>query len=199
MAEKSPSNTKSLFDSLARLYHQGHLLLMDADKYLGDEGWAPLHTYGIAELSYSLNSPHKWFARWAMRFYSPSTIEGDEPQIDRLLFVSIHFASDAKTGLESTVNEPLVCAGRLLYKRPMTQKEAEGSFNYWMCKYWFIGKPHPVLKGWRKTGQSQWHENLAGSESFAVQLYDITSTEKLRKMVLVPLLTYGKSNKTPKK
>jgi hypothetical protein len=57
-----------------------------------------------------------------------------------------------------------------------------------MCKYWFVGKPHDTLKGWRKTGQSQWYENLKGSETFTVPLYQITSSEKLKELVIDPLL-----------
>jgi hypothetical protein len=44
------------------------------------------------------------------------------------------------------------------------------------------------LEGWRKTGQSQWYENLKGSETLAVPLYQITSSEKLKELVIDPLL-----------
>jgi len=54
--------------------------------------------------------------------------------------------------------------------------------------HWFIGKPHDTLEGWRKTGQSQWYENLEGSETFTVPLYQITSSEKLKELVIDPLL-----------
>ena len=57
-----------------------------------------------------------------------------------------------------------------------------------MCKYWFVGRPHDTLKDWRKTGQSQWYENLKGSETFTVPLYQITSSEKLKRLVIDPLL-----------
>lgn len=187
--------TKELFDNLQKLYRQGHLLLMDADKFMGDEGWVPMHTNGIAELSYSINSPHKWFARWAMRFYMPSGIEEEEERIDHILFVSIHFASDIKTGLQTEVDDPLVCAGRLIYGTPMTPKEAAKSYDYWMCKYWFIGKPHDALKDWRKTGQSQWVEKLEGSESFTVPLYNIASSEQLKELVIDPLLAVQEKEK----
>lgn len=187
--------TRELFDNLQKLYRQGQLLLMDADKFMGEEGWVPMHTYGIAELSYSINSPHKWFARWAMRFYMPSGIEEEEARVDRILFISIHFASDIKTGLQTEVNDPLVCAGRLIYDTPMTPKEATKNYGYWMCKYWFIAEPRDTLKGWRKTGQSQWFENLKGSETFAVPLYEITSSEKLKELVIDPLLAVQEKKK----
>jgi hypothetical protein len=179
--------TRELFDNLQKLYKQAHLLLLDADKYMGEEGWAPMHTYGIAELSYSINSPHKWFARWAMRFYMPSGIEEEESRVDRILFVSIHFASDIKTGLQTDVDDPLVCAGRLIYGTPMTPKEAVSNYAYWMCKYWFIAQPRDTLKGWRKTGQSHSFDNLKGCETFAVPLYEITSSEKLKALVIDPI------------
>jgi hypothetical protein len=75
-----------------------------------------------------------------------------------------------------------------MYEKPMTVKEAANNYDYWMCKYWFIGKPHNTLKGWRATGQSRWSPNMKGSESFIVPLYDVTSSEKLKKLVVDPLL-----------
>jgi hypothetical protein len=188
MIETKRSPTKALFESLAKLYKQGQLLLMESDRLMGERGWTARHTNAIAELSYSMNAPQRWFARWAMRFYTPAATEAKELLIDRFMFISIHFASDVGSSLETSVDEPLVCAGRLLYEKPMTDKEAGQTYDYWMCKYWFIGKPHDTLEGWRMTGQSQWYENLKGSETFAVPLYDITSSEKLKELVIDPLL-----------
>ncbi len=188
MTETKGSSTKVLFDSLTKLYKQGQLLLTDTDRLMGERGWEPRHTSAPAELSNSLNSPERWYARWTIRFYMRTVPEGEESTIDRLLFVSIHFAPDINTTLKTNVDDPIVCAGRLLYEKPMTVKEAGQTYDYWMCKYWFIGKPHDTLKGWRKTGQSRWYENLRGSESFTVPLYDITSSEKLKELVIDPLL-----------
>ena len=114
--------------------------------------------------------------------------ENAQQNIRHILFLSIHFASDTNTDLETSVEDPLVCTGRLIYKKPMTAKEADNAFDYWMCKYWFLGKPHETLEGWRKTGQSRVYENLKGSESFAVPLYAIISSEKLKELVIDPLL-----------
>ena len=188
MTETKRSATKALFDSLAKLYKQGQLLLMDSDRLMGERGWTPRHNNAIAELSYSMNTPQRWFARWAMRFYTPTAIETEEQLIDRMLFVSIHFASDVGSSMETSVDDPLICAGRLIYEKPMTEKEAGQTYDYWMCKYWFVGKTHDKLEGWRKTGQSQWYENLKGSETFVVPLYQITSSEKLKELVIDPLL-----------
>jgi hypothetical protein len=188
MTETKGSSTKALFDSLTKLYKQGQLLLMDADCLMGERGWEPRGTTAPAEFSYSLSLPERWYARWAARFYMRTVPEGEDSTIDRLLFVSIHFASDINTTLKTNVDDPIVCAGRLLYEKPMTVKAAGQTYDYWMCKYWFIGKPHDTLKGWRKTGQSRWYENLKGSESFIVPLYDITSREKLKELVIDPLL-----------
>ena len=195
MTNTKRSPTKTLFDSLAKLYKQGQLLLMDSDRLMGDRGWAPMHNTALAELSYSMNAPQRWFARWAMRFYVSAMTEGKELLIDRILFISIQFASDVGTGLETNVDDPLVCAGRLIYEKPMTLKEANETYDYWMCKYWFIGKPHDSLEGWRKTGQSRWYENLKGSETFAVPLYDITSSDKLKELVINPLLAATEKEK----
>jgi hypothetical protein len=188
MREARKSPTRTLFDSLAKLYKQGQLLLLDSDRLMGERGWTPRHNNAIAELSYSMNAPQRWYARWAMRFYTPVSTEAEEATIDHMLFVSIHFASDIGSGLETSVDEPLICAGQLIYEKPMTYKEAGETFNYWMCKYWFIGKPHDTLEGWRKGGQSRWYENLKGNETFAVPLYNITSSEKLKELVIDPLL-----------
>ena len=188
MTETMRSPTRGLFESLTKLYKQGQLLLMDSDRLMGERGWIPRHSNAIAELSYSMSAPQRWFARWAMRFYTPAVADAQEQLIDRILFVSIHFASDVGSSMETSVDDPLVCAGRLIYEKPMTDKEADQTYDYWMCKYWFIGKPQDTLEGWRKTGQSQWYENLNGSETFAVPLYQITSSEKLKELVIDPLL-----------
>jgi len=184
MTENKRSPTRALFESLAKLYKQGQLLLMDSDRLMGEEGWTPMHNTAVAGLSNSMNSPQRWSARWAMRFYAPASTEEKELLIDRILFISIHFSSDVNTGLETSVDEPFICAGRLIYEKPMTLKEADQTYDYWMCKYWFVGKPHDTLKGWRKTGQSRWYENLKGSETFDVPLYDIVSSEKLKELVI---------------
>jgi hypothetical protein len=188
MTETMGSPTRALFDSLARLYKQTQLLLMDSDRLMGERGWEPMHSTATAGLSYSLNSPERWYPRWLIRFYRPTTTKEDEPGINRILFISVQIASDVDTTLPTDVDEPLVCAGRLIYEKLMTLKEANDSYDYWMCKYWFIGKRHEKLEGWRTTGQSRWYENLKGSESFVVPLYDITSSEKLGELVINPLL-----------
>jgi len=188
MIENKRSATKALFESLAKLYKQGQLLLMDSDRLMRERGWTPGHSNAIAELSNSIDVPQRWFARWAMRFYTPAVTEVQEQLIDRILFVSIHFASDVGSSMESSVDDPLVCAGRLIYEKPMTEKEAGQTYDYWMCKYWFVGKPHDTLEGWNKTGQSRWYKNLKGSETFVVPLYQITSSEKLKELVIDPLL-----------
>ena len=188
MIETIGSPTKALFEALVKLYKQGQLFLMDSDRLMGERGWTPRHNNAVAELSYSMNAPQRWFARWAMRFYTPAVTEATEQLVDRMLFVSIHFASDLGTSMETNVDDPIVCAGRLIYEKPMTEKEAGQTFDYWMCKYWFVGIPHVILKGWRKTGQSRWYENLKGSETFTVPLYQIISSEKLKDLVIAPLL-----------
>lgn len=184
MTETKGSSTKVLFDSLTKLYKQGQMLLMDADRLLDERGWEPMHTSAPAGLSNSLNSPERWYARWATRFYRPRVSEEEENSIDRLLFVSIHFTADYDT----TLDAPVVSAGRLIYGVPMTMKEADQSYDYWMCKYWFYGQPHETLEGWHQTGQSRWKENLKGSETFIVPLYDITSSEELEKLVINRLI-----------
>lgn len=185
MATSEQKPTKALFEALVKLYKQGQLLLLDADRIMGERGWTPMTSTILSGLSYALHHPERWYLRWATRFYLPETPEGEKAAITRLPFVSIHFASDHDTKVE----EPLVSAGWLLYHKPMEVKEAEHSWDYWMCKYYFLGNPHPDIKGWHGTGQSQWKENLKGSETFVVPLYDIASSEKLEELVLQPLLS----------
>ena len=195
MNDTQNSPIKNLFDSLLRLYKQAQLLLMDGDRLMGERGWKSMHNNAPAEFSNSLVSPHRWFARWIQRFYMPATIEGEESFIDRILFISIHFASDIETGLQTNVDEPLIVAGRLIYEEPMTLKKADKNYEYWMCKYWFIGTEHDTLKGWRKTGQSQKIKTVKGSETFSVPLYNITSSEKLKELVTEPLLAVQEKEK----
>ena len=188
MMTTKQSPTRALFDSLAKLYKQGQLLLMDADRLMGEYAWEPMYTTGPSSFSYSLNAPERWYARWAVRFYIPANLEKEEPTINRIIFVSIHFASDLEANLPTSVDEPCVSAGRLLYEEPMIFRIADQSVDYYMCKYWFFGEPHSTLKGWRKTGQSKFCENLKGSETFIVSLYDITSSEDLKELVIEPLI-----------
>jgi hypothetical protein len=57
MNETSKTPPRALFESLAKLYKQGQLLLMDTDRLMGERGWTPRHNNAIAELSYSMNAP----------------------------------------------------------------------------------------------------------------------------------------------
>lgn len=186
MTETKESPTKALFDSLAKLYKQGQLLLMDADRLVGGHGWEPTNTMAPYEFSYSLNSPEKWYARYVARYYVPTVSDEADEYINQIIFVSIQFASDHDTEVE----EPIVASGRLIYRHPMNLKTAKKSYHNWMCKYWFYNKQgHNTLKGWRQGGQSRFFQNLAGNETFTVPLYDVTSSEKLKELVIEPLLT----------
>lgn len=181
MANIQEDLTRTMFDCLARLYKQSQMLLLDADRLMGERDWQPMDTTGPAGLSNSLNSPSRWYARWATRFYMPTVAEGQDVSIDKLLFISIHFASDT----DNKVNEPLVSAGRLIYSKPMNRKALDSGYSYWMCKYWFWGKPHLKLDGWRQTsGPSRYNANLKATETFAEPLYNITSSEKLEQLVI---------------
>lgn len=195
MDDTRNSPTKALFDTILRLYRQGQLLLMDSDRLMGERDWKSMHNNAPAEFSNSLDSPHRWLARWVQRFYRPATIEGEDSLMDRILFISIHFASDVNTGLKTSIDEPLIVAGRLIYGEPMTLKKADKNYEYWMCKYWFIGTEHDTLKGWRKTGQSQKIKTVKGSETFSVPLYNITSSDKLKELVVEPLLAVQEKEK----
>ena len=195
MADNKRTPTRILFENLTMLYKQSQLLLMDADRLLGERGWEPTNTTAPSGFSYSLNAPERWYARWAVRFYAPATLESIESTIDQILFVSIHFASDQKASLSTDIDEPMISAGRLKYKKPMTAKTASKNYDYYMCKYWFLGKPHPELTNWRQTVGSKFSENLEGSETFVVPLYDVTSSEKLKELVIDPLLKVVESQK----
>lgn len=194
MVESELTPTKAMFDSLARLYKQGQLLLLDADRIMGDNGWETKTTTVFEGLSYSLSSPDKWYVRWAGRFYFPVKSEEKEPVVQRIPFISVHFAADHDTKLD----EPLASAGWLLYSKTMELKEAQKSYNYWMCKYWFWSERHDKLENWRKSGPSRWQKNLKGTETFAIPLYDIKSSEKLEKLVVDRLLgRYQAANDNP--
>lgn len=184
MAETQASRTRTLFECLNALYKQGQLLLMDADRLMGERGWKPMHNNAPALLSYTLNMPERWYARWVQRFYMPATSDKEEPSIDRILFVSIHFTSDTDT----TVDQPVVVAGRIFYEQPMNEKTVQKHYDYYMCKYWHWGQPHPTLEGWRQTTGSKYSKNLKGSETFAVPLYDIVSSEELERLVVQGLV-----------
>lgn len=63
MTKTQDNPTKALFDCLSKLYKQGQLLLMDADRLMGEQDWEPMHTTAPAGFSNSLNSPERWYAR----------------------------------------------------------------------------------------------------------------------------------------
>jgi hypothetical protein len=184
MSQIESSPTRAMFESLAKLYKQGQLLLLDADRIMGENGWETKTTTIFEGLSYSLSSPDKWYIRWAGRFYFPVKSEEEEPKVQRIPFISAHFAADHDTKLD----EPVASAGWLHYHNRMNLKEAQKSCEYWMCKYWFWGEPHDSWTNWRKTGTSKNQKNLKGTETFIVPLYSITSQEKLRELVVDPLL-----------
>lgn len=185
MADSNMKPTQVLFEALVKLYRQGQLLLLDADRIMGENGWTPTTSTILSGLSYAIGHPERWYLRWATRFYLPEVNEGEKVEILRIPFISIHFTSDHDT----TVDEPLVSAGWLLYTKAMEIKEAQRSYDYWMCKYWFFGESHDSLDNWRKTGQSQMKANLKGTETFVVPLFDIASSEKLEELVIKPLLS----------
>jgi hypothetical protein len=185
MSQVELSPTRAMFDSLTRLYKQGQLLLLDADLMMGENGWETKTTTIFEGLSYSLSSPDKWYIRWAGRFYFPVKSEEDEPKVQRIPFVSVHFTADHDTKLD----EPVASAGWLCYQNLMTLKEAQKSYEYWMCKYWFWGEPHDSWENWRKTGPSKYQRNLLSTETFIVPLYSITSREKLQEFIVSPLLS----------
>jgi hypothetical protein len=150
-----------------------------------EKGWEATLNSGPMELSNLLNSPGRWYARWAARFYLPTEIDGEEVGVDRIHFVSIHFASDHDTD----VDEPVVAAGRLMYTDPMSSKTARASYAYWMCKYWYRFPELETMRGWHGwTGQGRFSPNMKGAASFAVPLYHVTSSEILERLVITPLL-----------
>lgn len=184
MANAESTPTKAMFNALSNLYKQGQLLLLDADRIMGEHGWETKTTTVFQGLSYSLNSPDKWYVRWAGRFYYPVKSQETEPLVQRIPFISVHFAADHDTKLD----EPVASAGWLHYSNPMTVEQAQTSQQYWMCKYWFYGEPKGKSDEWRKTGQSKEQKNLKGTDTFAIPLYSINSRDSLEKLVVDPLL-----------
>ena len=184
MTDTPENPTSTLFACLNALYKQGQLLLMDADRLMGERGWKPTHNMAPALLSYSLNMPERWYARWIQRFYILAASDNEKADIDRILFVSIHFTSDGNY----TVDEPVVAVGRIFYEQPMTEKSIQKHYDYYMCKYWHWGQPHDTLERWRQTTGSKYSKNLKGSETFAVPLYDIVSSVELERLVIDRLL-----------
>lgn len=185
MIENKRSPTKALFETLKKLYKQGQLLLLDSDRLMSERGWECMHTTAPAEFSNSLNFPERWYTRWACRFYRPK----EENKTSELLFISIHFASDQDTD----VDEPAVSAGRLLYEKSV----ADPGYEYWMCKSCFWGERHEALQDWQCWDKPGYIKNLRRIETFRVPLYTITSSEKLKELVVDPLLAVqGKEKAT---
>lgn len=182
--ETRASPTKSLFVTLKSLYVQAQQLLLDSDRLMGEQDWQPIDIYAPREFSYSLNSPERWFARWAVRFYEPPSESGDD-LVKELKFVSVHFASDQDTEVE----EPLLVAGMLIFQSALPRKIAQESYNYWFCKSWFwdVGKTERTERTvgkWHQWNPSKFVPAANCLKSFAVSLYEIKSSEKLKELVI---------------
>jgi len=80
MTDTNATYTKILFESLVKLYKQGQLLLLDADRIMGEKGRTPITTTILSGLSYALGYPERWYLRWATRFYLPTIPEGEKPR-----------------------------------------------------------------------------------------------------------------------
>ncbi|MDP3061941.1 MAG: hypothetical protein Q8O40_01825 [Chloroflexota bacterium] len=189
--DKGDSPTKQLFDSLRRLYQQAQLLLLDSDRLMGGKGWEPMNSQAPAEFSYSVNTPHKWFARYAARFYLPQPATGEGaaiPSVRCIPFVSTHFASDDDT----EVDEPMVSAGYLLFIEKLTPEQARRSFGsgYWICKSGFWGKAILDQEGLRQWEHpAKWIQHSQCTRTFRVPLYNITSSEALKGLVIDRLVS----------
>jgi hypothetical protein len=57
-----------------------------------------------------------------------------------------------------------------------------------MCKSYFYGERHETLDGWQCWDEPGYSKDLKRIETFKVPLYTITSAEKLKELVIDPLL-----------
>lgn len=190
--EAKASPTKALFDSLRQLFRQTGQLLMDSDRVMGERGWEPTVSNVTAEYSMLPSLSDRWFPRWAFRFYAPSKPEDEShDMIDSLKLVSVHFTSDRDT----EVDEPLLVAGYIKYRVPLKRKQAlQGyqSYGYWLCKSWFYGSGEEALGTWRTYVPEKFYKDIIEAvTTFALPLYDITSSEILEQRVINRLFDNG--------
>ncbi|MDO8530568.1 MAG: hypothetical protein Q7T26_00125 [Dehalococcoidia bacterium] len=175
------SPTKSLFVTLKSLYVQAQQLLLDSDRLMDEQGWQSVNTYAPQGFSYLLNAPERWFARWAVRFYEPPSVSGDD-LVKELKFVSVHFASDQDTEVE----DPLLVAGMHVFQSAMPRERARESYEYWLCKSWFWdwGKTERTVGTWHQWNPSKPVPAANCVKSFAVPLYEIKSSKELKELVI---------------
>lgn len=187
--EAKTSPTKALFDSLRQLYSQSSQLLLDCDRLMGERGWESASNTNnmTAGLSGLPTLTDKWFPRYAFRYYILSQQEGEsENLIDTLKFVSTHFTSSGHT----QINEPLLVAGNIKYCTPFKRKQVLANTNYkvyayWFCHSWFWGKSGKSYEVWYAHEPEKHYVNIVeSSASFALPLYEITSSQILEQRVI---------------
>ena len=189
--EAKTSPTKALFDSLRQLYRQSSQLLLDCDRLMGERSWesASNTTNMTTDISGLSTLTNKWFPRYAFRYYIPSEQEGEsEDLINSLKFVSTHFTS----GGHIQINEPLLVAGNIKYCTPFKRKQVLANTNtnykiyaYWFCRSWFWGKSGKSYEVWYTHKPEKHYVNTVEiSASFALPLYEITSSQILEQSVI---------------
>ncbi len=89
---------KNAFECVGQVYEEVSLLLQDFDTSLTDDGFECLHKTTIAtqDLSRNIDSPRRWLARFAGRYYGLIEQEVKNP----LLFVNVMFADANQQAME---------------------------------------------------------------------------------------------------
>jgi hypothetical protein len=178
-------NWQSLFDTITKLFVDTAALLKECDRFMAESEWKCAHkipsTVG-RETSYSIDKPEKWCPSWVARFYA----RGSQKKL--LPYVAVYFSDrggteDYPAGDDRLV-EPLIVAGCIKFK-----KISGSSWYYWHSKYWFWSadfKPdrkRPVVFKFDNDDS----DNQAENHSFAVPLFEITSSSDLHDRVIKPL------------
>jgi hypothetical protein len=185
MRKTTTSPTQALFESLRQLYRDSGQLLLDCDRIMGEKGWESISGGVWAESSSLAAVSDKWFPRWVFRFYMPLKPDEElEDFIDTLKFISAHFTSDGDT----YVDDPLIVSGNITYIEPLKRGEifrGYQSYSYYLCKSWFWNNKERTFGSWHSHKPEKYYKDIIDKiDTFALKLYDISSSDALEDMVV---------------
>jgi hypothetical protein len=185
MNKTATTPTQALFESLRRLYRDTGQLLLDCDRIISEKGWEPIPSGVWAESSALATASDKWFPRWVFRFYLPiKPDEESEDSIHTLKFVSAHFTSDGDT----FVDDPLIISGNITYIEPLKRGgilRGNQGYSFYLCKSWFWKNKERTLGSWHSHKPEKYYKDTIDRiDTFALKLYDISSSNVLEDMVV---------------
>ena len=105
------SNAKQAIQFLKTFYRDVHSMMVACEQLLGEQGWKPPKSSQIAELSNSLNRPHRWVLESVFRSFIRQGKEGARDAVILLVLLNVKHFDDVQ-----------VLAVRAQFGKPTTHK-----------------------------------------------------------------------------